>query len=519
MHGKLILLIAFLVINIACTSETDKSNEPAQLLSRLFARNLLYTGNSGESTSSGQSIIDQDLPSNIAVAVPRSIRKTPPSTGFSIRNSTGQKNFQSLLSEGGTGVGILQDATTIISVILQDSKRDLLLITSVYPRAKASPGVCIPGGASNILVSDAMIQEILDGLKRNGLTDEEAITDLSRLQNLGVVPKLGESVPSPAIVYKKSVDKNYDHEVYYSFSETIATPKTCPSNIDSNDAFEKNLKWKDNKSQIFNSIRKTIRFLTVSVDLDASITYFTEAGKKDRAVLLTKQTTKLSSSSSNEITKRFTVEECTTDTEANTNNCISLSYRARDRKSSDLTIQTDVIGKTDNDGGQINTKIVQSGTGASGPKIEIDEYYNAEGVVNWIEYYEDDVLTDGFGTLDGTVYSFDANSLFEGFVDLTIDFGCVGSCVAEAAPDDYSTEDFFVLAFEGEDPNQDIEFIWGYGYYFDDNSSGDYDDMVEIFIEYWGEEADVPNLRIWRWLTDANGNDSYVLLDDTVSVN
>ncbi|WCL48127.1 hypothetical protein [Leptospira sp. GIMC2001] len=510
MLSRFLIIFCLILLSFACKAEKDSSNDPAQLLLRFLVRNVT------------KSVIDPELPSNVSVAVPRSIRKTSDGSGFAVRNNLAPKDFNSLRSEGGTGVGILQDATTVISAILQDSKRDLILISSVYGRAKAAPGSCIPGGATNITISDEVIAEIIEGLKRIGLSDTEASADLVRLQNLGVAPRVGQSVPSPAIVYKPSSDKAYDHEVYFSFSDTISAPKTCPTNINEKNAFEKNLKWKNDKSQVFSSVQKTLRFLTVTVNIDASITYFTEAGKKDRTILVTKQTTKFSPTSSNEVSKRLTVEECLADTEENSDNCISLSYKARDRRSASLTIQTDVIGKTGNNGGLVNTKI-SPGLTAAGPKIEIDEYFNADGVVDWIEYYEDDgsglELVNGFGTLDGVEYSFDKDNLFEEFVELIVDFGCVGSCIAESAPEDYSAEDYFVLAFDGEDPNEDEEFIWGYGYYFDDNTSGDYDDINEIYIEYWGEEEDVPSVRVWRWLYDeVEEKDYYILLDDTVSV-
>jgi hypothetical protein len=221
----------------------------------------------------------------------------------------------------------------LIGLLLQDSKeRSSAFISSVFQRAKAAPGTCIPGGAAKIEVSELAITEFKEGLKRLGLSDEEASAELERLQSAGVLPTVGQSIPSPAIMYKVPTEKSYKHEVNYSFSDSLETSKPCPANINANNAFEKTIRWSADKSQIFSSIQKTIRFLTVTITINASITYFTFPDKKDRAILATKQTTKIGASSSSEISKNLTVEECNAEESANSSNCISLSFKSKEKK-------------------------------------------------------------------------------------------------------------------------------------------------------------------------------------------
>jgi hypothetical protein len=478
-----------------------------QLLLRFLVRNL-----------SG-SAIDPELPSNVSVAVPRSIRKTSSGSGLSVREkSYQQKDLSTILADGNTGLGILQDGTTLIGLLLQDSKRDLVLISSVFQRAKAAPGTCIPGGAAKIEVSESGITEFKEGLKRLGLSDEEASADLERLQSAGVLPTVGQSIPSPAIMYKVPTEKSYKHEVNYSFSDSLETSKPCPANINANNAFEKTIRWSADKSQIFSSIQKTIRFLTVTITINASITYFTFPDKKDRAILATKQTTKIGASSSSEISKNLTVEECNAEESANSSNCISLSFKSKEKKSATQTIETTVIGKTDNEGGLVNTKITDTSLPAG--DIEMDEYYDTNGNIVWLDYYVNYVYTSGFGVDNGNPYSFDPNNLFDGFVELVLDLGCISpSCIGENTPVDYSDIDFFVLAFNGDDPNTDDELIWGYGYYEDNiAASGGYNVQSEVEIIFYGDAEDVPYLSVWREKYDINDELIYVLVDDTVSL-
>jgi hypothetical protein len=505
LRSATILLI--LLLSVGCKSKKDSSNDPFQLLLRFLVRNLNASG------------IDPELPSNVSVAVPRSIRKTSSGSSLSVKGkSFQQKDLSSLLADGNTGLGILQDGTTLIGLLLQDSKRDLVLLSSIFQRAKAAPGTCIPGGAAKIEVSELAITEFKEGLKRLGLSDEEASADLERLQSAGVLPTVGQSLPSPAIMYKVPSEKAYKHEVNFSFSESLEATKPCPANINATNAFEKTIRWNSDKSQIFSSIQKTIRFLTVSVTINASITYFTFPDKKDRAILATKQTTKIGASSSSEISKNLTVEECNAEESANSSNCISLSFKSKEKKSATQTIETTVIGKTDNEGGLVNTKITDTSLPAG--DIEMDEYYDTNGNIVWLDYYVNYVYTSGFGVDNGNPYSFDPNNLFDGFVELVLDLGCISpSCIGENTPVDYSDIDFFVLAFNGDDPNTDDELIWGYGYYEDNiAASGGYNVQSEVEIIFYGDAEDVPYLSVWREKYDINDELIYVLVDDTVSL-
>jgi alanine racemase len=51
------------------------------------------------------------------------------------------------------------------------------------------------------------ITEFKEGLKRLGLSDEEASAELERLQSAGVLPTVGQSLPSPAIIVQSAIRK------------------------------------------------------------------------------------------------------------------------------------------------------------------------------------------------------------------------------------------------------------------------------------------------------------------------
>lgn len=509
MNRKLIIYFIVFSTLFQCNLGKDKSNDPLELLARLLVR-LSLNG----------SAINSELPSNVSVAVPRSIRKADAGLSFSIKQKN-TKDLNTLLSTGTTGIGILQEGSSIISNILQDSKRDLVLVSPVYSLAKASPGVCIPGGRSNTTIGQLAIDEMISGLIRLGLSQTEAEAQLISLQGQGVLPRIGQSIPTPAIVYFASTEKPYNHEIRFSFSDSISTPKECPANINSKTAFDKTIRWKDDKSQIFSFIQKNIKILNLTITVTGSLTYFTSSGKKDRSILNTKLVTNFGNNNTNEVTKTLTVEECNQETEANTSNCVSLNFKSREKKSSAITVDTNINGRTDNEGGRSITTIKETGTGAV-DDIEIYESFDPDGTITWLEYYEDGVYTDGFGTDDGD-YFFDENDLFDGFVELVLDIGCVpgginADCIGENAPVDFSDYDFFVIVYTGDDPNTDEDLILGYGEYEDFDLSADYNDQTEVEIVYFGEEEDVPFLEVWRLDFDIDDNVIYVQLNDTLSI-
>ncbi|MCZ8239063.1 MAG: hypothetical protein O9346_02215 [Leptospiraceae bacterium] len=503
MNQKLIIFLLIFISFFHCNLGKDKSNDPLELLARLLVR-LSLNG----------SAINPELPSNVSVPVPRSIRKADAGLALSSKQFSA-KDFNNLISTNNTGIGILQEGSSVISKILQDSKRDLVLISPVYSIAKGSPGVCIPGGRARTEIGQAAIDEILEGLMRLGLSKEEAETELISLQGQGILPRIGQSIPTPAIVYRVSSERSYNHEVSFSFSDSITVPKTCPSNINSKTAFDKTIRWNNDKSQIFSFIQKSIKVLNIDITINASVTYFTSADKKDRSVLQTKLTTKQGSNNASEVSKTLTVEECSLETDENTNNCVSLNYKSKEKKSSTITVDTNINGRTDNEGGRAITTIQESGTGASTIDIEIYESFDPNGNITWIEYYENGVFTNGFGTDDGD-YTFDENNLFDGFIELTLDLGCVpGNCIGDTTFDEY---DVFVIVYTGDDPTID-ENIIGYGIFEDDGGMDGYTILDETFIVYYGDDIDNPSTELTVWRIEIDGNDDiiYTEMDDTLS--
>lgn len=156
---------------------------------------------------------------------------------------------QDTLDYGFTGQNFLTEGTGIVAEILRDSKKDLVLISGSYSIAKASPGVCIPGGTSTVRITQAMEDEFLEGIERLGLSAEEARGELVSLQNEGLLPFIGQAVPTPAMVYRNLSNNEYDIEVEYSFADALGTPQPCPAN----NKFQKSIKFKNDKSKVFSS--------------------------------------------------------------------------------------------------------------------------------------------------------------------------------------------------------------------------------------------------------------------------
>lgn len=494
LFSKIALLI--ILLGLSCKLEKDNSNDPLSLLARFLIRNSIG--------------INPELPSDLSVALPRSIRKSSSSISAVLRGSNSfakSSTIEDLVNGDKTGLGILQGGTTIIGAILQDSKRDLFLLSNVYDIAKKSPGVCIPGGRTSMNFPGSAIDEILSGLKRLGFSDSDAKSQLSKLQSEGIIPNVGQTILSPAIIYRVPEGKTYDHEISFSFNDSLGSPKPCPSKLNSLESFDKTIRWKADKSQVYSYIQRKLNFLTVKINISASITYFTSPGKKDRSILQTKKSISFGSNAPKEVNQTLTVEECLNDSDANSDNCVALNFRSKEKLSDKLSIEVTINGKTDNDGGNVISTIKELGDDATAPfEIKIEEYYNGTGDVVYAEYSEDSVYIGSYGYDNGEYYEygFDENNLFDGFIDLylspfTASCGIL-PCIGESIPIDYSDFESFVLVVGTGDPNTDEDLIVGYGYFEDDVPGGvtGFDDDSEVEIYYYGEEEDIPNVKVWR---------------------
>lgn len=471
MKKKISLFLISLFLISSCNLRVkDTSNDPTSLLARYLIRNSLYRA------------INSDLPSNLSVSVPRSIRKSATGSA-SVRGGIRKDLADDLVSSGFTGLSILQDSTTIISLILQEAKRDLILISGVYATAKANPGTCYKGGAVSVEIGEEANTEMLNGLKSLGLSDTEAEASLQFLQSRGTLPSPGQSIPSPALVYRTPTDKNYDNEVNLSVADSLTTAQNCPTNpIASN--FQKTIRWNNEKTRIFSSVTKSINVFGNSLTITGSITYLTEAGKKDKAVLNIEQKSRMGRGVETTSTLKFNLQECETETTANLNNCTILNLSSTNENGTNTPIKLTIKGKTDDLGGYVKSTYNDT---SQNQDYTFEEYYNSSKEIVWLKI-DDGTGPVTYGEIDpalASVYNI-GNFTIENSVPITVSSG------------NLSAEEFFVLVLDGSDPNQSEDFILGTGEVLSDGT---------INVVYYGTEEDKSGLKIWKLEYDTNTND------------
>ncbi|XDD47894.1 hypothetical protein AB3N60_07405 [Leptospira sp. WS39.C2] len=499
-HFFLIFLLSVITL-VGCKKEKDESNTLSALVTRFLVRTFLASS------------INSELPSNLSVAVPRSIRKPSSGLGASfLRNHKSNKMAftnkgiaQDTLDYGFTGQNFLTEGTGIVAEILRDSKKDLVLISGSYNIAKASPGVCIPGGTGTVRITQAMEDEFLEGIVRIGLSDEEARGELVSLQNEGILPFIGQAVPTPAMVYRRLSNNEYDVEIAYSFADSIGTPQPCPSN----NQFQKSIKFKDDKSKVFSSITRSLKVFGISLSVDASITYITQEGKKDKAILNIKQVTS-GSGNTDKSTTRFTFEECANDTNANSNNCVTLNYSNIYDDAAGNKITTSVKGRTNDLGGYVLTEYIDN---ADNFEYYLTETYDTNGEITYfaVDYYDiDDSLNDDYeelGTLDTDLYGEFIETTYTFEWDVYVDFttplpsGGIGS-------GGYASYDAFVIMPNGVNPNSFPDEYIGWGEFYENES----DSSISYYVDFYGTSDQVTNADVWRYEVDANGNEVYTQL-------
>ena len=516
MKYKFLSLFVVGIFIFTCNgNKKDSSNDPSSLLLRYLFRNSL--------TSSTRSI-NSNLPSTFSVAVPRSIRKSSSSTVAASLRANKKDLADTAISSGITGLSILQDNTSTVAQILQESKRDLVLISSIYDTAKASPGTCLTGGTGSVAITQDSVTEMIAGLTSLGLSDAEALVELQTLQTEGTLPSIGQTIPTPAMVYRVPTDDNYNNEVSLSFADSLTTAQNCPSNpIAAN--FQKTIRWNDSKTRIYSAIKKSLKVFSTTITIEASITYISEAGKKDKAIFSITQKSKVGRGAETSSSSKFIMEECATDTTANSNNCMTLSLTSTEEKGTGK-VKTTIKGRTDDLGGYVKTDYDEKdSTGTSTVDYSILEYYGADNNITWLSITDkltNDIYIEGTKdtTLIGAYDTNNGNFDFASSLALTIilDGTVQTGTIASIGRGDYSSEDYFVLVPDGQDPNTSEDYILGIGEFFDSDDDTSTDSTAEeINIVYYGTAEDVPTLKIWRETYDENGDLLYVLVTgDTV---
>lgn len=509
-----VILVCSLV-TFSCKKGKDDSNTPEALLLRFLIRNFLSSG------------INSELPNNLAVAIPRSIRK--PSSG-TVRSASAinprsklaaqtKGIAQDTLDLGFAGQAFLDYGTSLVSEILQSYKLDLALISGAYDKAKANPGVCIPGGSESVRITPEIEEEFFLGMERLGLTRDEAKDEVFRLQISGNLPFVGQSVPTPAMVYNKISTGEYDVEIRYTVSESVGTSIACPTN----NQFQKTIRFNTEKTRIFSSISRSLSVFGVSLSVDASIKYITEAGKKDKAVLNIKQVTN-GFGISEKSTTRFSFEECNRDTNANANNCVQLAFSNIYDDANDNKITTLVKGRTNDTGGYVLTEYIDNGNFY---EYYLEETYNQDGEIDYfyVEYYEsldsgstyEPAVIEQLGSLDLAKYGdlYDTNFDFEWdvFVELVPAPTTSNAAGRIGNGSGFSEYDAFVVMPAGVNPNNFPDEFIGWGEFFNNFNSGG----PVHYIDFYGDASQVAGAVIWRYSIDSNGNEVYVTRTNTIN--
>lgn len=495
MKRALQLPILLLFIFVGCQNPKDKSNSIEALLTRFLIRNAL-TG----------SAINSELPTSLSVPIPRSIRKPNSTVSSSVRETRGfqskavldSNDLQSYFEAGYSGQIDLQNGGEYIAEILQESKRDLILLSSAYAKAKASPGVCIPGGTGTVSITQSMVDEMIEGLENLGLTNADAKVTLTNLQEEGLLPSIGQSIPSPALIYRQSTNPDYDVELSYSFSDSISSPVVCPSN----NRFQKILKFKSDFSKIFSSSRKTLNTFGTSIEIIASITNFSGTGKKDKTVLNFRRVLGTGKGDKTVSKTKFILEQCDANADNNAGNCVTLGYR-NEENFSGSKYTTRVEGRTDDNGGYIRTDYFD---GESNEQYLYEEAFNAN---RELEYYSMDDANGDFGEIgDFSNYDKYYETTYRFEDQVVLDFVSPTQAI--------TATDGFVIYPTGTDPNSDSigEFQLGEGGVFDESNLGTID-PGEYYIDFYGELSDFSSgLKVWKINVDAStGNISFTLLN------
>jgi len=517
MKRALQLQVLLLFIFVGCQNPKDKSNSIEALLTRFLIRNALTA-----------SAINSELPTSLSVPIPRSIRK-PNSSARSLGKSSRKfqvrdldiDSLENFYNAGFSGQTDLQSGGDYIAEILQEAKRDLILISSAYSKAKATPGVCIPGGVATTAINQVMLDEIVSGLEDLGLSNAEAKAELSTLQEEGVLPNLGQEIPNPAMVYKASSNPDYDVELSYSFSDSIGSPVVCPTN----NKFQKILKFKSDFSRIFSSTRKTIKSFGTSIDITASITNFSGTGKKDKTVLNFRRVLAPGKGSKTISKTKFILEQCNSDSASNVGNCVTLGYR-NEENFSGSKYTTNVKGRTDDEGGYLRTDYYDAD---ENDFYEYEEAFNAAGELayysmdstfgsdaNLVDYPQD------FGEVgDFTNYLkyYEDTYTFEDQVTLAINtLGTLGTTPGTVSNGTNYLLDEFVIYPTGVNPNTDSigEYQLGEGLGVNADDLGDIA-ISEVYVDFYGELSDLTTgLKVWRVTYDTDGFPQFTQLTTTL---
>lgn len=458
-----ITMITLFVLS-QCIKNEDKENQNSQyyLLNRLRLKLAL------------SSLRTTNVPPRISLNLPASIKSATSNTSSSIQSSKlnrlSSPLFATLPAPKADGYIAINSAIEKFSKLANDVAFEMLLIDSVIADAKFSPGVCINGGTSKILVTDAMMKLVKEAFQETGMSAAEAESEINYLQEEGELPIVGTTLPSPAILYNK-LSGDFDHQVHYSFANNFMVAKKCPTN----GKFNKGLKFTSDFKKISFGHEENMKVGLDIITMEGNVTLETSTAGKKRLTFLNNY--KIDTTSH---TSLLILEECTKgDTSGD---CILMDqfYREDDTADSTKDVVFKIKGRINDNGGLV--EFTQKFTHTSVTEEE-RELFDKDGILTGYE-----VKVGALWLPSATYPHLDIDPNATTFDDhgFEFDFPTVGVTLSNCS--EIANLDVFVLVQEGENPDGDPTAMIGAG--FKDTT---------LDIDYWGSASEVTTSRVWKY--------------------
>lgn len=460
---KKIILFVFILSFAYCN--TEKGDNSSSLLGLRLLKVALATNR---------------LPHKLSTNIPLSIKKPP--VNLNLSQQFEKRVASSVVSTGPEALGYLaiNEAISEMSQVVDVASFELIVIEKAIDLAKNEPGICIPGNTIQIHVTDEMIAELKAAIVRTGLSEVNAQLQLDILQEKGDIPKVGQTIPSPAIQYKSLSSGEYPNEVNYSFASNMAATHQCPSG--KNPKYKKHLRYTDDFKKLSFGYVDSIAFFSTTIEYEGTITLMSSA-VSSKAMMAYTNTFDINGTKT---TDTFFLENCDV---VNKDDCNIVKLITDVKNSEDPTQDKsyEVHGRVDDKGGYVET-IYKYDSPVLTKKTK--ELFDAKGA---IKGYQEDTGS-GYITPYAS-YPMTASSYNTG--SFTLDEIAIGMGNSTGIND----FDSFAIVADGEDPNSDPSAVIGEGY----------KDPTKFELEYWGSEAQISTAKIWMIDFDSSGNPVYTL--------
>lgn len=493
---KTVLIIYLLSFFIFSCTNKNSSVDPTAMLFRLGLKSAKMNFT--------------NVPGRMTVNLPRSLRSSTISTKAVFGKGFLKADGVTEISEGHE---MLTNLTEKIALVLDEAKYELMLIHDLAAEAKKQPGVCIPGGTRQIEITNQMMDEIRAAYTEYGYTEAEASAAIEDFQKSGDLPRVGEKISSPAILYNKNKG-GYEHEVLFASANKSKYTSACPSDEKS---YKSIIRYDSDFSRILYGISDKIKVFGMELEIEGAVTYSSGAGKYD-AMSFHLEQKQTGVGNPIRITENATMEECSAD--GNKDECLmvkvisEISYPglAADPNAHKPDHRIEVTGKSDANGGLVKV------TADEGGDISYyKESFDGSGkILGVLKSTNGTTYSTIYGSLNEATnpYSVSFNFNHDTEVTLKLPASQVGTVMDG---ENFNAYDKFVIVTggHGHDPNTDHHSIIGMGTY-EKKDADTIVDLDELDILYWGRSSEVSTSEVWRKEVDSNHNVKYVKLADKI---